>query len=159
MRTGARALAAALVVVALSVTAASAGSPNDRVTGGGQTLIGTTGAGNTIAFTAQGNSDAAKGQVQVVDRSGGTGQAQTKFHGIVDCLTVDGSMAEIYGHKSEDPSDVFAVYVVDNGEGAMAENDIVALNDDPKSPCEIKDDDDKGTMELGRGNAQVYDAP
>ena len=159
MRTGARALAAALVVVALSVTAASAGSPNDRVTGGGQTLVGTSGAGNTIAFTAQGNSESAKGQVQVVDRTNGTGQSQTRFHGIVDCLAVDGKMAEIYGHKRDDPADVFAVYVVDNGEGALADNDIVALNDDPKSPCALEDDDDQGETELGRGNAQVYDAP
>jgi|SRR5215207_5276583 len=159
MRTGARALAAALVVVALPVTVAMAGSPNDRVTGGGQTLVGTKGAGNTIAFNAQGNSDAAKGQVQVVDRSLGTGQGQVRFHGIVDCVTVSGNMAEIYGHKRDAPDDDFTVYVVDNGEGAAADNDLVFLNDNPQSPCELEDDDDQGDVELARGNAQVYDAP
>ena len=159
MRTGARALAAAVVVVALSVTAASAGSPNDRVTGGGQTLVGTSGAGNTIAFTAQSTSDGAKGQVQVVDRSAGTGQSQTRFHGIVDCLAVDGNRAEIIGHKRDDASDLFSVYVMDNGEGAAADNDVVLLNEDTDGQCGIDDDDDDGAVDLARGNAQVYDAP
>ena len=159
MRTGARALAAALVVVALPVTVAMAGSPNDRVTGGGQTLIGTQGAGNTIAFTAQGTSDAAKGQVQVVDRSAGTGQSQDGWHGVVDCLAVSGNAAEIIGHKRDDPADLFSVYVMDNGEGVAADNDLVLLNEDPDDTCGIDDDDDDAAVELARGNAQVYDAP
>jgi hypothetical protein len=159
MRVVARAFAAALVVAALSVTGASAGSPNDRVTGGGQTLVGTQGAGNTIAFNAQTTADGAKGQVQVVDRSAGTGQSQVRFHGIVDCVTVNGNSAEIYGHKRDDAGDDFTIYVMDNGEGAAANNDLVFLNDNPQSPCELADDDDQGDVELARGNAQVYDAP
>ena len=159
MRAGTRALVAVLVAAAVPVTAAMAGSPNDRVTGGGQTLVGTKGAGNTIAFNAQTTADGAKGQVQVVDRSAGTGQSQVRFHGIVDCLTVSGNSAEIFGHKTEDASDVFTIYVMDNGEGAAANNDLVFLNDDPQSPCELQDDDDRGDVELARGNAQVYDAP
>jgi hypothetical protein len=148
-----------LVVVAFSVTAANAGSPNDRVTGGGQTLVGSKGAGNTIAFTAQGTQEAATGQVQVVDRSAGTGQNQTRFHGVVDCLAVDGNRAEIIGHKRDDPSDLFSIYVMDNGEGAAADNDLVLLNEDPDGSCGIDDDDDDGAVDLARGNAQVYDAP
>ena len=159
MRTGARALAAALVVVALPVAAATAGSSTDRVTGGGQTLVGTSGAGNTIAFTAQGTSTDARGQVQVVDRNAGTGQAQTKFHGIVDCLSVSGDTAEIIGHKRDDGADKFSVYVVDNGEGIAADNDMILLNENPDDECGIDDDDDDGAVDLARGNAQVYDAP
>ena len=46
---------AASFAVALPVAAAQAGSSTDRATGGGQTIFSTDGgAGNTIAFTAQG---------------------------------------------------------------------------------------------------------
>jgi hypothetical protein len=154
---------AAIVVAVLAglglAAVAMAGGPVDKVTGGGQTLVGTHGAGNTIAFNAKGTGQDATGQVQVVDRTAGTGQSQVRFHGIVDCLTVSGNMAEILAHKRDDPADTFSIYVVDNGEGAAADNDLVFLNEDPESPCELQDDDDQGDVELARGNAQVYDAP
>ena len=152
-------LAAAAATAAIA-TSALAGSPNDRVTGGGQILLGTTGAGNTIAFTAQGTPDAAKGQVQFIDRSAGTGQDQVRFHGIVDCLDVQGNMAQVYGHNRDDAGDTFELYVVDNGEGAGAAGaDVVAFNGEPDGGCGSPDSNDEGDVELGRGNAQVYDAP
>jgi hypothetical protein len=152
--------AIAALALALVGTTAFAGSPRDRATGGGQILVGTQGAGNTIAFTAQGTSSDATGQVQVVDRSGGKGQSQVKFHGIVDCLSVEVTAAEILGHKRDNPSDTFSLFVQDNGEGAAANADIIALDDTPAdSTCDVDPDDDDAAVDLARGNAQVYKAP
>ena len=150
-------LAVAAATAALAASAL-AGSPNDRATGGGQILLGTQGAGNTIAFTAQGTQEEGRGQVQFIDRAAGTGQSQVKFHGIVDCLIVDGNVAQIYGHNRDDAADTFQLFVVDNGEPNLG-NDMVAFNDDPVGSCSEPDDDDNGDTALGRGNAQVYDAP
>ena len=155
----------ALVVASIAALAvpfvASAGSPTDRATGGGQVLLGTQGAGNTIAFTAQGTPTDAKGQVQVIDRSVGTGQDQVKFHGLVECLFVDGTMAEIAGVE-RDSGAAFTLRVVDNGEGANAsDNDMIFFDDvadDMRCAADDNDDDDV-QMALARGNAQVYDAP
>lgn len=147
--------------VALAVPlAATAGSSTDRATGGGQILLGTQGAGTTIAFTAQGTSEAAKGQVQVVDRAAGRGQDQVKFHGIVECILVEGNMAEIAG-RERDSNDPFTLRVVDNGEGAAASNDMIFFDDvEDDRRCESDDnDDDDLQVALARGNAQVYDAP
>jgi hypothetical protein len=151
-------LAMAVATVALAATAI-AGSPNDRATGGGQILFSTDpGAGNTIAFTAQGTSEDAKGQVQFIDRSAGTGQSQVKKHGVVDCLFVEGNSARIYGHNRDDASDTFQLFVMDNGEPNQG-NDLVAFNDEPEGSCGNRDDDDDGNTALARGNSQVYDAP
>jgi len=153
-----RAKLALLCVVAMALAAplAIAGSGTDRATGGGQILLGTQGAGNTIAFTARGTSDAATGNVQYVDRSAGTGQAQVTRHGRVSCLAVEDNMAKIAG--TWDQGGDFQLLVVDNGEGALAENDIVTIQDNQDPNCEDEDDDDDGQTELGRGNVQVYDA-
>jgi hypothetical protein len=48
---------------------------------------------------------------------------------------------------------------MDNGEGAAADNDIVAFNDMPDGSCSDPQDDDDGDTALARGNSQVYDAP
>lgn len=96
------------------------------------------------------------GQVQLVDRSAGTGQDQVRFHGVVDCVNVDGNMAQIYGHNRDDAGDTFQLFVVDNGEPNQG-NDMVAFNDNPQGGCG-NPDDDNGDTALGRGNAQVYDA-
>jgi hypothetical protein len=158
-----RTVAIGCAVAALAVpVAANAGSPTDRATGGGQTLVGTTGAGNTVAFTAQGTTSSGKGQVQVVDRSAGTGQSQVKFHGIVDCIDVSGNMAEIGGYKRDDPANRFSLYVEDNGEGAQAAGaDMIVFSDMTDGTCDLGDQDNEsdGAVALARGNAQVYDAP
>ena len=151
---------AGLAAIAVISGSASAGSPTDRATGGGQILIGTGNAGNTIAFTAQGTPEAAKGQVQVVDRSAGKGQSQVKFHGLVECILVSGNMAEIAGSE-RDSGDPFTLRVVDNGEGVNASNDMIFFDDvEDDMRCESDDNDDDDTqLALARGNAQVYDAP
>ena len=149
-------LAVAAVTAALAASA-FAGSPTDRATGGGQILLSTPGAGNTIAFTAQGTQEEGKGQVQFIDRSEGTGQSQVKFHGVVDCLAVNGNTAQIYGHDRDNEDDTFQLSVVDNGEPNLGQ-DTVAFSDDPVGSCSNPDDDTDGDTALGRGNAQVYDA-
>lgn len=162
-------LAGALVIPA---TAASAGSPRDRATGGGQILVSTEGGpGSTIAFTAQGSPEEAKGQIQFVDRSAGTGRDQVKAHYVVDCVAVEQAAdteetaAYISGVNRDDPTDVITMYVVDNGEGMMADMDIVAvmpMGDDESSegPCGVIEPsmEERATYALARGNAQTYDA-
>lgn len=157
-------------VIALSSTflfspVAQAGSPRDRATGGGQTLVGTGGAGNTIAFTAQnrdgGSESFATGQVQYIDRSVGTGQDQVRSHGVVSCLIVTGNTAVIGGTWTKgDRTGNFEIQVVDNGEGVAASNDVITIDDVAKNADCSRDDNDNETpdAELARGNAQVYDA-
>ncbi len=72
MRTAVAATGAAAVIMV--APGLHAGSPRDRATGGGQILVGTRGAGDTIAFTAQGTPQQAREQVQFVDRTGGIGK-------------------------------------------------------------------------------------
>ena len=137
--------------LALSGASAFAGQ-EDAATGGGQILVGTEGgAGDTIAFTAQGTTEAAKGQVQYVDREGGTGQGQTVMHGTVECIDVQGNEARIAGTWRDGGS--FGLYVQDNGEGDGS--DMIALTPD-LTGCE-SDRDDNDPTGLARGNAQVRD--
>jgi hypothetical protein len=144
---------AALVVLALPFVA-SAGSPTDRATGGGQVLIGSRGgAGDTIAFTAQDRATNL-GQVQYVDRAA-TGQ--TVLHGTVTCLDVMGDMAKIGGLWRD--GGTFQIIVIDNGEGALADDDVVTVQNGQPNDCDTEDDDDDNPIALARGNAQVYDAP
>ena len=152
----------ASAVLLLPIAAAQAGAPDDRATGGGQVLLGSSGAGNTIAFTAQNVESAgtaARGQVQFVDRSAGPGQEQVKFHGIVTCLRVSGTMAELAGFE-RNTGEPFNLRVVDNGEGAGATGmDMIEFNDDVgDASCDDDDsDDEEPELRLARGNAQVYD--
>lgn len=155
--------AVALSVVAMlaMATGATAGSKTDRATGGGQVIVGTQHAGETIAFTAQGTATSARGQVQLIDRDLGTGQDQVRFHGVVSCLLVmGGNTAIISGHERGTTTNPFALRVVDNGQGAGAGNDMIFFDrmaDD--NVCEQDDDDDDdGDTALARGNAQVYEA-
>ena len=144
-------------------TAAAAGSPTDRATGGGQFFASTDmaqGPGSTIAFTAQGDESAAKGQIQFIDRALGTGQSQQRSHYSVDCLVVDGSTA-IIGATERDSGESLTLYVTDNGQGSGAEDDVIAMSDGMGSgPCgsEADDEDEVPTFGLARGNAQVHDA-
>lgn len=160
MRKHRRTLGAVLLLVAVPAVlagAAAKGSRTDRATGGGQIMVGTRGAGDTIAFTAQGTPEAGKGQVQVVDRTGGTGQGQTKFHGTVTCLNVEGNMAKLAGTANDNGT--FTLFVVDNGEGGNADSDLITLDRQSDPTCEFNDDDEDNAVDLARGNAQVYDAP
>jgi hypothetical protein len=145
-------MAAGLAVVGFFVTPYAEAKPTNaatgaRATGGGQFLVPTNGAGSTLGFaaisTASGtDEDAAKGQLQVIDRctpngndpctkGGSTGRDQVKYHGEVQCLVVvddasPGADAYISGvltkfPVAEDPADQvthFALFVRDNGEGA-----------------------------------------
>lgn len=145
--------------------AANAGGPRDKATGGGQVLFSSDGkgAGNTIAFTAQntGDGDAAKGQVQYVNREAGTGQAQTRFHGVVTCLRVEGKVAQLSGTMRNDSTGDdtgFIILVEDNGQGAAADDDLIGFQRIPDPSCDEDDGDDDARLELARGNAQVHDA-
>jgi hypothetical protein len=145
-------VAGAALAVALPV-AAQAGSARDRATGGGQTAVGLQGAGNTIAFTAQnsGSGDAATGQVQYIQRIDG----QDKLHGTVSCLRVSGNTAKIAGVGRDGRA--FQLYVVDNGQGSAADNDMIMFQLADQASCDF--DPGNEVPELARGNAQVYDAP
>jgi hypothetical protein len=154
-----RVVAAAAAIVAASAVCAGpalAGAPNGRVTGGGQNPLATTGPGNTIAFEAhQISGSTATGNVQFIDRSNGTGQSQTRFHGSVECLFFDSNnSAQMYGHDSS--GNPFELFVMDNGEGATGGNDIASFNPNPQGDCSNPQMNDEGSDQLFRGNAQVY---
>ena len=147
--------AAALLV---PVSGAVAGN-GDKATGGGQVLLGDSGKRSTIAFTAQGTTTAAKGQVQFIDRSAGTGQSQVKYHGVVDCLEVTENYAVIGGYeKGTDNLNRFVLRVVDNGQGSAAENDLIQFDDATEdNRCGDDEEDEAPEFALSRGNAQVRD--
>jgi hypothetical protein len=138
--------------LALSGTSALAGQ-GDAARGGGQILVGTEGgAGSTIAFTAEGTAETARGQVQYVDRSG---EEQVVQHGTVTCIDVDGTVARIAGTWRDGGS--FGLYVEDNGEGGNATSeDMIAVTPELEG-CESDREEDDPTA-LARGNAQVRDA-
>jgi hypothetical protein len=153
MRTRIITITGLTLAIAISVAGAQAGSPRDRATGGGQTAVGLQGAGNTIAFTAQntGSGDAATGQVQYIQRIDG----QDKLHGTVSCLRVSANTAKIAGTGRDGRA--FQLYVVDNGQGANADNDMIMFQLADQATCDF--DPGNNVPELARGNAQVYDAP
>ena len=176
---------AAVTAVAAVPVSADAGSPRDRATGGGQVLLDpnnppTTGAQDTVAFTAQreqgaaSDSTAADGQVQVNRRSG----EALKFHGIVDCLVVIGNKAYISGRSRDDV--YFELFAIDGGSGTDergADQTIVwhgseteENEPDQFTPpftggteeeyCGIEEDPtSKREAALARGNNQIHDAP
>lgn len=154
MRTRTITITGLMLAIAIPVAAAQAGSARDRATGGGQTAVSMQGAGNTIAFTAQDTSssgDAATGQVQYIQRVDG----QDKLHGTVSCLRVSGNTAKIAGTGADGRA--FQLYVVDNGQGASADNDMIMFQLADQATCDFDPGND--VPELARGNAQVYDAP
>lgn len=153
MKFKAGAALAAVAVLAVPL-AASAGSV-DKATGGGQILFSSKGAGNTIAFTAQGNSEAAKGEVRFIDRSAGTGREQVKYFGDVKCIDVQGTVAKVAGTLRN--GDSFNLYVEDTGEGQGNADPIFfdGMADTPE--CDFDDPDSDDMEALARGNAQVRD--
>jgi hypothetical protein len=161
----------AIAVAAIGALAvpliATAGSPTDRATGGGQILIDQkpgngVGAGDTIAFSAQQVSGTvARGQVQFVDRTGGIGKDQVKEHGEVFCMAMMGAnVAEIGYDPRGDADDVDQLYVIDNGAPGQGGTDMIFVDDNPETPCDFQDDsDDDGEVALARGNVTLYNAP
>ena len=152
---------AAIAALAMSMGSANAGS-GDKATGGGQVLLGSGTKLSTIAFTAQqgtGGSLAAKGQVQFIDRTAGTGQSQVRYHGVVNCLEVEGNYATIGGTKKSGTSSVgnFVLRVVDNGEPNQG-NDLIQF-DQATEDNRCGDDDSNPTLTMGlaHGNAKVRD--
>ena len=141
--------------------AAFAGN-GDKATGGGQVLLGDSGKRSTIAFTAQGTTEGAKGQVQFIDRSLGAGPNQTKYHGIVDCIEVTGNSAIIGGFQKKgdanEEGDRFVLRVVDNGEPNQGQ-DLIQFDNQSTAPdtCGDDDDDEAPEWSLAKGNAQVRD--
>lgn len=166
-----RNLLIAVAVLAIAIPGiASAGSAYDRVTGGGQIFFNFStgesepveGAGDTIAFTARETSEGVKGQVQIVERSGGTGQGQLKLHGTVTCLVVvNPTTARLAGTATRTDSDQrqnFEMLVTDNGEGVNAAADQIALAFVTTPECDDDGEDDDNQTTLARGNVQVYQA-
>jgi hypothetical protein len=178
-------VAGVTAIAAVPAGLAVAGSSGLKVTGGGQVLFDdqASGPGDTIAFTAQqdGPFDAdmvapAKGQIQVVNRTAGTGQSQTKFHGTVTCIftftydnetpadtTDDETYVRFGGRKTVKgkPTTIpFTTDVQDNGEGAAAtESDVIFFRErgEGDDPC---DESDPATslrnFRLARGNVQQH---
>jgi hypothetical protein len=153
------AAASAAVVAVSGLTAFSAPAP--KVTGGGQTDVGTSGAGDTIAFVAQSkptteNANAARGQVQYIDREADV--PQVVRHGTVTCLTIDGTTARLGGvWEDRDGGGTFEIQVMDNGEGDAAPDDMIGIYPMAINDCANTDGaEDDGTVALGRGNVQVH---
>lgn len=157
-------LVAALALGAVGLTQAVSAF---KITGGGQTEVGTTGAGDTIAFTAR-DTDAdagiaGQGQVQYIDRE--AGKVVGIYHGAVTCVSAVATPSDSEGAgflagpwtKSPDGTGTFEIYVQDNGEPNQG-NDIVFLDRNSPPNCEDEEDDD-GETALARGNAQVHNAP
>jgi hypothetical protein len=145
-------LTAAVAGSAFLFTGGAAAGQGPAATGGGQILIDEGGAGDTIAFTAKDFGDGAKGQVQYVDRTGGTGQEQTVQHGTVTCIEVTGNVATIAGLWRDGTG--FDLYVMDNGEGDGT--DMIGIMDDDDSECDYDPNGmDAEEFPLARGNAQV----
>ncbi len=160
---------AVLALACAGLSTASAAPAVHKVTGGGQTLVGTTGAGNTIAFTAQsaGAEGAdAKGQFQLQLRDG----TKETIHGTVSCVVVysateRGGVAVI-GGQSRSGED-FRFDVVDGGEGKDA-GDMIKLSrgaaardggDDDEGDTALCDTEDEAAdTEFARGNVQVHKA-
>ena len=148
-------------LAALAITSGTATAGNgDKVTGGGQILIGSSGAGSTIAFNGQGTTTDAKGQIQSIDRSAGK-QNQVKIHVAVDCVEVDGAYGILGGFQKKNgklTGNRYTLRVVDGGEPNLGV-DIIAFtpeNDDFRCGDPQASNDEPQTA-LGRGNAQVRD--
>jgi hypothetical protein len=147
------AIAGLMVAGALAATSA----PALKVTGGGQTLNGTEGAGDTIAFVAQDtdgtNGIAARGQVQYIDREDGT---QTVLHGLVTCLRYESSNSARFAGDWVGGG-TFEIAVTDRGEGSNAQDDLIGVFPEAEPDCANDNgDDDDATTALARGNVQVH---
>jgi hypothetical protein len=160
----------ALGIVGMS--ASSAAPAITKITGGGQTLVPADGgAGDTIAFTAQtdGTPEGVKGQFQYVDRTGGTGQGQTVYHGTVTCVALlpsDGPNVGVIGGESDGVP--FRIDVIDNGQGSNASNDLIVVrhgaaaqdggDNDQNDTALCDDETETANADLSRGNVKIHKA-
>ena len=166
--------------VAFPVSAADSASSRDKAIGGGQAFLDSrdaSGAGDTVAFTAQREkgapegSDLADGQIQVNRR----GDNAVKFHGTVECLVVNGGRSEGVAYMSGTtranknvPAQPFELYVTDGGKGQAERNDMIMLfvgaeetdqgddgtADDDQGPCGFAESVEGVSM--ARGNVQTW---
>ena len=171
MRTRASVALAAMGLVAVFGVITAQAESAFKVTGGGQTDVGTSGPGDTIAFNAQQEEGvdensgftAAKGQVQYIDRDGG--KIVAIYHGEVECLeAVSGTSAEDgaavfageWTNKQTGVTDLFEIYVEDHGEPNQG-NDQILIEAMEETPCDRDDEeDDEPTAAHARGNVQVH---
>lgn len=148
---------AGLAVFALNSAVATAGN-GDKVTGGGQVIFSEGDVkASTIAFTAQGTTETAKGQIQFIDRSAGAGRDQDKYHGVVDCLEVTGNYGVVGGYKRGNTDNRFVLRVVDNGEPNQGADMIQFDNETEDNACGDDNEDDQPEFSLAHGNAKVRD--
>jgi hypothetical protein len=154
------ALAGALTIPVV----ADAGTKTQKVTGGGQILLSAEegqGAGDTITINAQGPAEGPiKGNLTYRNRNGGNGQGDVTLHGTPRCLQVTGNTAKVAG--SYRGGGEWQLYIVDNGEGAAAGNDIITFvpleDDQTTANCDFDSPDEDAQTALGRGNLQVHTA-
>lgn len=156
-------------VLALAVAGMGVGSAapaTTKITGGGQTLVPSTGgAGDTVGFNAQVRDGVASGQFQYVDRTGGTGQGQDVQHGEVTCAAVFASTAGESGGVAAFGGTLrnglaFRVDVSDNGSGAGSTDFILVrtggdAEGDNEGLCD-EDDAPDSAPELDRGNVTIH---
>ena len=148
---------AGLAALAMTSGTATAGN-GDKVTGGGQVIFSEGDVkASTIAFTAQGTTETAKGQIQFIDRSEGGGRDAVKYHGVVDCLEVTGNYGVLGGYKKRTGGNRFVLRVVDNGEPNQGADMIQFDNETEDNACGDDEDDSPPEFSLARGNAQVRD--
>lgn len=162
------------------VGVAQSASSRDKAIGGGQAFLDSrdaSGAGDTVAFTAQrakgapDGSDAAVGQIQVNRR----GTNAVRFHGTITCLVVNGGRSEGVAYMSGTtrankrvPAQPFELYVTDGGKGQMERsNDMIMLfvgdetdqgddgsADDEQGPCGFAEE--VSGVNMARGNVQTW---
>jgi len=148
---------AGLAALAISSGTAVAGN-GDKVTGGGQVIFSEGDVkASTIAFTAQGTTDTAKGQVQFINRAAGAGRDQVKYHGVVDCLEVMDNYGIIGGYERGNTENRFALRVLDGGEPNQGADMMQFDNETEDNACGESDYDEDPEFSLARGNAQVRD--
>ena len=140
-----------------------------KVTGGGQIIAdGVSGPGDTIAFQVQNidgatgaeGSDAARGQVQSVQRADGAGRPTDKFHGEADCLVVVGKTARFAGQvRGATSLPFFRVDIVDNGQGGAAQENDMVLVQRADEPFDCDDSGETGDdSDLARGNVKIHES-
>ncbi len=147
-------LGTAVAGSALVLSSTALAGTGDAATGGGQVDVGTSGPGDTIAFTAKGTADAGTGQVQYIDRE--DGRNVSIQHGTVSCIDAQGTVAKIAGSWRD--GGTFQLYVEDNGEGKSGLGDVVTVIPAGEPSCDFDAPADEDQMALARGNAQVRDA-
>ncbi len=174
---------AAVLSLALAAIAVAA-QTEYKVTGGGQTFASSSvdengkptvkGPGDTITFQAfiehaatdEGGSPAT-GQVNIIDRTPGTGGKGNHFRGVVHCAYVlpesaDGrGYAELHGEGRQKDGDLtaFVVRIQDNGQGSNAETDLVEFDYTDANPeCDEEPSNEEFEFTLARGNAKIHKA-